>query len=129
MINIEKFQKAVIEMDPKFGPFDLFALFLRSNAPGVWDLVVSSHYLEQGKMKGLSEFVDDLDKLIGEEEFAKISSIYTMEHDSEGLQIILRKVGKVDGIKEIRDERFYQVEVERGYVLKANTDLLQVENV
>lgn len=128
MLKIGLFQKALNELEKKFGSFDLFALFLREESPGVWDLVVSSSWLGEGRLAKLREFADVLKSVIGEE-VIQLSRIVPLNKEDESLQQILRVVGNIDGIKEIRDQTFNQVEVERGYVLKANADLLHTAHV
>ncbi len=45
------------EIARKKGEFTLFALLMRADAPGTWDLVVSAPWLESGKLKATGEFV------------------------------------------------------------------------
>lgn len=59
-------------MSPKKRDFTLFGLFMRADAPGTWDLVVSAPWLEEGKLKALREFAALLAASIGDGEDAII---------------------------------------------------------
>ena len=50
-IDIEKFRKFMEEAASERGAFTAFALFLREDAPGVWDLVVSAPWLKDCDQK------------------------------------------------------------------------------
>lgn len=51
MISTTKLKKAMREISEKKGEFAFLGLFLRAEAPGLWDLVVSAPWLEQGSLK------------------------------------------------------------------------------
>ena len=120
MIDKSKYKKAVDELEPKFGKFILFAVFLREDAPDRWDLLVSSARLEEEKLLGLSEFAKELRSIIGEDEFGKLSRIVTLNRDEDGLWVILRSIRGTGGVTEIRDVNFSGVQVIHGFVFRAN---------
>jgi hypothetical protein len=120
MIDKHKYKKAVDELEPRFGKFILFAVFLREDAPDRWDLLVSSARLEEEKLLGLSEFAKELKRIVGEEEFKKLSRIVTLNRDETGLWIILRSVRATGGVTEVRDVNFSGVQVIHGFVFRAD---------
>jgi hypothetical protein len=119
MILINKLRRVMEEVSAEKGEFTLFGLFLREEAQDKWDLVVSAQWLEEGKLKALSEFVEKTASIIGEEDFLLLSRIVTLNHDDPNLKRILETV-QVDGNPlELRDTNFFGVEIKRAYILRA----------
>lgn len=119
MIDIEKLRRAMRQISAKRGEFTLFALFRREEAPAGWDLVVSSPWLEEGKLKGLAEFVKDLKGLIGEKQLRELSRIVTIDQDDPSLKSILRSVQVDDGVTEVLESVFFGLRVEHAIFLRA----------
>jgi hypothetical protein len=77
MISTDKLRKAMREIAAAKGDFTFFGIFLRADALGSWDLVVSAPWLKERRLKPLGEFTELLTKSIGRQslrQFARISS-------------------------------------------------------
>ena len=119
MIDIEKLRRAMREITSKKGDFTLFALFRREDAPDGWDLVVSSPWLEEGKLKALGEFAEALKASIGDKQLRELSRIVTINQDDPALKAILSSVQVDDGVAEVRESSFFGLRVERAIFLRA----------
>jgi hypothetical protein len=119
MIDIEKLRRAMRTISAKRGDFTLFALFRREDAPDGWDLVVSSSWLEEGKLKALGEFAEALKRSIGERQVRELSRIVTIKQDDPGLKAILSSIQVDDGVAEVRESVFFGLRVERAIFLRA----------
>jgi hypothetical protein len=76
----------------KKGRFTLFALFRREDAPDGWDLVVSSPWLKEGRLKQFAEFVDALKGILGERQLRELSRIVTIKGDDPTLKEVLQEI-------------------------------------
>src|SRR5712691_8406089 len=97
MISTVKLRKAMREIAAKKGDFTLFALFMRADAPGTWDLVVSAPWLESGKLKATGELVRLLADSIGTEALQQFSRVATVGSDNPAVRFILANLPIDDG--------------------------------
>lgn len=119
MIDIEKIRRAMREIAAKKGDFTLFALLRREDAPDGWDLVVSSPWLEEGKLKALGEFAEALKRSIGEKQLRELSRIVTINEDDPALTAILSSMQVDDAVTEVRESVFFGLRVEHAIFLRA----------
>jgi hypothetical protein len=101
------------------GPFDLFALFLREDAPDRWDLVVSAPWIEEGRLVSFAELVQLLAQHLGEEQMQELSRVVSIERDNPGLDAILRAVAVEPSITEIRDSVFFGLRIRHAFIFQA----------
>src|SRR5882672_11618408 len=78
MIKIEKLQKLMKHVEARRGRFTFFAVFMREESPGLWDLVVSAPWLKAGRLKALGEFVEEMSEALGQDEVMSFSRIVTL---------------------------------------------------
>ena len=119
MIDIEKLRRAMRDIAAKKGMFTLFALFRREDNPWGWDLVVSSRWLDEGKLKTLAEFAELLKRGIGERQLRELSRIATIKEDDPALNKILSAIQVEDEVLEARDNNFFGLQVEHAIFLRA----------
>lgn len=119
MINIERFRHAMRRIAAKKGPFVLFALFRRENAPDGWDLVVSSPCLKEGRLKQLAEFADALKEIIGERQLRELSRIVPIKGDDPALNAVLSAMQVDDGVVEVRESVFFDLHIKQAIFLRA----------
>jgi hypothetical protein len=119
MIDKEKLQKLMLDLSSEKGMFTFFGLFLRDEAPDKWDLVVSSPWLENGKIKALGEFVEKLSSAIGKEQLLELSRVVTISADDPALELVIKKVKIKDDITEIHDEDCFGLKIKRAYIFHA----------
>jgi hypothetical protein len=119
MIPIESLRKAMREIAAKKGGFTLFGLFMRSDAPGVWDLVVAAPWLEAGRLKATSELVTLLTDAIGEQALRHLSRIQTVGSDSPALKAILKAFSVEDGELHVQNSNLFGLEIADAIILRS----------
>ncbi len=75
MITVEQ------ELARDNGEFTLFALFLRENSPGLWDVIVSAPWLDKNKKEGMDKVVAQINAHLEKEERLRLTRIVIVEHD------------------------------------------------
>jgi hypothetical protein len=119
MIEVRSLRKAMREIAVKKGDFTLFGLFMRSDAPGTWDLVVSAPWLEKGKLKATSEFVALLTDSIGERALRNFSRIQTVSDDNPALRAVLSAFPTDDDEVRVQKANLFGLEIEDAIILRA----------
>lgn len=119
MMPIESLRKAMRDIASKKGDFTLFGLFMRSDAPGIWDLVVAAPWLEAGKLKATSEFVELLTDSIGEQTLRHLSRIQTVGSDSPAVKAILKAFSVEDGEVRVQKSNLFGLEIEDAIILRS----------
>ncbi len=117
-IDIDELRKFMEGVASKRGAFTVFALFLRDEAPDVWDLVVSAPWLEEGRSKALKKFAKGLSAAIGEDGVLSLSRIVTLKADEPAVDTIL-ELGGSGGTVELRDFDVVGLKIRQGYILRA----------
>lgn len=113
-------RKAMREIAAQKGDFTLFGLFMRSDAPGTWDLVVSAPWLEKkGKLKATSEFVELLSASIGEQALRDFSRIQTIDSESPGLKAILKAFDVEDDEVRVQNSNLFGLQIEDAFIFRA----------
>ncbi|SRR5712691_5031919 len=102
MTNTNELRKAMDEIAAKKGEFTLFALLMRADSLGTWDLVVSAPWLESGKLKATSEFVRLLAQSIGEESLQQLSRVVALDSDDAPVKFILENLPVEEGEGELK---------------------------
>src|SRR5260370_578722 len=88
----EKLRALMNHVGAEKGDLTFFGLFLRDDAPEKWDLVVSAPWLDKGKMKALSDFIDKLASAIGPRQLLSLSRVVTLSAGNPSLDAVLRTV-------------------------------------
>jgi hypothetical protein len=101
------------------GDFTLFALFMRSDAPGTWDLVVSAPWLESRKLKATSELVELLSESIGTEALQQFSRVATVASDNPAVEFILSNLPVDDGAIHVRSTDLFGLQIEAAIIFRA----------
>ena len=75
----EKLRRLEQTLSEEKGPFNLFALFLREDAPGVWDLVVAAKWIEADGPVALADISRRVRDSLRAEEITKISRVVLVD--------------------------------------------------
>ena len=119
MITNATLRKAMHEIATKKGDFVLFAIVMRSDAPGTWDLVVSAPWLEKGQLKATSELVELLSNSIGEEALHYFSRIATVGKDHPTVKFILTNLPVDDGELRVRSTDLFGLQIDEAIIFRA----------
>jgi hypothetical protein len=107
------------EIAAKKGDFALFGLFMRADAPGTWDLVVSAPWLEQGNLKALGEFTELLSSEIGEESLREFSRIVTLKPSDPAVIAVVSAFSIDDGEVRVQRSNLFGLEIEDAVIMRA----------
>jgi len=119
MINTNVLRKAMREIAANRGNFTLFALLMRADVPGTWDLVVSAPWLESGKLRATSEFVRLLAQSIGEESLQQFSRVLALNSADAPLKFILENIPVEDGEIRIENTDLLGMQIEEAIILRS----------
>jgi hypothetical protein len=117
-IDKEKLRKVMREVAAEKGDFNLFGLFLREESDK-WDLVVSSPWLEQGKMKALGELAEKVGSELGQEQILSLSRIVTLASDDPSFEAITKAISVDNGNVEIRNSEFFGLPIKHAYIFQS----------
>ena len=119
MINTNFLRKAMHDIAAKRGEFTLFALLMRADAPGTWDLVVSARWLESGKLKATEEFVRLLAQSIGEESLQQFSRVLALNSADPPVKFILENIPVEDREIRIQSTDLLGMQIEEAIIFRA----------
>jgi hypothetical protein len=114
---VEKLVHLEREMAAEKGDFTLFALFLLEDAPNVWDLVVAAPWVDKDKQKALRYVGKRLQARLQPRELMLLSRIVLLEGDTPGLEEVLQASQVKHGLRELRDQEFFGLQIKRAYII------------
>lgn len=106
------------EVTKEKGEITLFGLFLREEAPNVWDLVVAGPEFEKDQTETLSYFIRKIKAHFLSDELMSLSRVTILEADNPILAAILNAIPAGQKKTVFRNEDFLGLEIKRAYVLK-----------
>jgi len=113
----EKLKNSEVTMANEKGPFDLFALFLRDDAPGKWDLVVAADWIKNNKEESLKYIAGFVQKVLSKDEVLKLSRIVLIDEKNPALDIMQRAIDIEHGIAEIQDSNFFGLQIKHAFLI------------
>ena len=119
MIATDRLRKAMRDISAQKGDFTFFALLMRSDAPGTWDLVVAAPWLKRGKLKGISEFTELLAKSIGKQSLSQFARIVTIDELDPRLKAIVSQFSVDDGDISIQSSDLFGLDIEEAVIMRA----------
>ena len=119
MISTDRLRKAMRDIAEEKGDFTLFALLMRTDAPGTWDLVVAAPWLEKGKLKALSQFTQLLAQSIGEKALRQFARVVTINELDPRLKEIVSKFSVDDGHISIQSSDLFGLDIEEAIIMRA----------
>lgn len=123
---VEKLTQAEKEMAVEKGPFFLFGIFLREDAPDVWDLVVASPWIDLDRSNSLRYISDKISAALEPKELVKLSRIVLVEPDSPALVALQRAFHAEHALTEVKDSDFFGLRIKHAYIItsrrNANTE-------
>jgi len=103
----------------KKGEFTLFALLMRADAPGTWDLVVSASWLESGNLKATREFVRLLAQSMGEESLHQFSRVVALDSNDAPARFILENLPVEDDELRVQSTDLLGLQIQEAIILRA----------
>lgn len=114
---IEKLRQLEIELSAEKGSFSLFALFLREDAPGVWDLLVGAPWVESNKGAALKLIVTKLNQIASPDDLKMLSRIVVIERSNPALSAIQSAFHIEHGTAEVQNSNFFGLQIKHAYVI------------
>ena len=93
------------------GPFSLFGLFLREDAPEKWDLVVSAPWIDDHEEESLGYLAELLRTSLAPEELLTLSRIVLVEQSNPGLSAVQSAMHVEHGVVELKDCNFFGLDI------------------
>jgi len=118
----EKLRAVEQQIAEEKGPFLLFALFLREDAPGLWDLLVSAPWIEASKGEALRYIVPKLQAVATPEELAKLSRVAIIEKSQPALAAIQSAFHVEHGLAEVQNSNFFGLQINHAYIITSRRE-------
>ncbi|MDR4460014.1 MAG: hypothetical protein MRJ67_05790 [Nitrospirales bacterium] len=119
----EKLVRAEKEMSEEKGRFLLFALFLREDAPDLWDLLVSANWIELDKGEALRYIVGKLKDVVEPKDLSKLSRIVIIEHTNPALGAIQSAFNIEHGVADVQSSSFFGLQIKHAYIITSRREV------
>jgi hypothetical protein len=110
------------EMAAEKGAFLLFALFLREDAPDLWDLVVSAPWIEADKGQALAYIASKVKEALSPDEVTKLSRIALVDRNNPALEAIQRAIHIEHGLADVQDSIFFGMPIRHAYIVTSRRE-------
>ncbi len=108
------------------GPFALFALFLREEAPEKWDLVVSAPWIEENKGSALKLISERVKTSLTAADLPIISRIVVADPSDPAVDAINRAVKVEHSTVEVKDSTFFGHQIKHAHIFASKRGTSQV---
>jgi hypothetical protein len=112
----EKLKKLENEISSEKGQFVLFGIFLREDAPGKYDLLVSAPWMETDKKQSLEYLAKKISSKLNPNELLSLSRIVMLEKSNPALEAILKAVHVKQGAVEVKNSDFSGVQISHACI-------------
>jgi len=116
----EKLRRLEGVLSEEKGPFNLFALFLREDAPDVSDLVVAAKWIEEDSPAALADISRRVRDSLGAEEIIKISRVVVVDRTDPSLKAVASAMSLEHGIAEVANSTFFGLAICHAFIITAN---------
>jgi hypothetical protein len=113
----EKLKEKEEEMSREKGRFLLFALFLREDAPDLWDLVVAAPWIKRDKAQALSYIASKVREALGPEQLTKLSRIVLIDEENPALDALQPTLHVEHGMLETQNTSFSGLPIKHAYII------------
>lgn len=118
----EKLRRLEGALSAEKGPFSLFALFLREDAPDVWDLVVAAKWIEEDRPAALADISRRVRDSLRADEITKISRVVVVDRTDPALKAIASAMSVEHGISEVANSTFFGLAIRQAFIITANVN-------
>jgi hypothetical protein len=112
-----KFRPMEVEVAAEKGDFELFALFLREDSPGKWDLIVAAPWIVADKREALFYLSRQVKQKLGPTELPILSRIVILEKGDRILEDLLVFPEHEHSVFEFTNCRFNDLVVKHAFVI------------
>jgi len=125
---VKKLVEAEREMASEKGQFLLFALFLREDAPDLWDVVVAAPWVTKSKAGSLKYISRKLRLALNPNELVKLSRIVLIDRDNPGLAALQQAIDVEHDTTEIKDSNFFGIQIRHAYLITSRGEKKSAPN-
>ncbi len=118
---VERFIKLESRMAQEKGLFWLFALFLREESAGGWDILVSAHWIDEDPQKGLRYIAGQVQDAFAPHEMTRLSGVVIIEETHPELEKVTAEVQIEHSCKEFTDRILFGQHVKHAVYITART--------
>lgn len=115
----EKLRRLELALSEEKGSFNFFALFLREDAPDVWDLVVAAKWIEENRPAALADISRRVRDSLRADEITKISRVVVVERADPALKAIASARSIEHGIAEVANSTFFGLAIRHAFIITA----------
>ncbi|MDP3069339.1 MAG: hypothetical protein Q8N18_03575 [Opitutaceae bacterium] len=115
----EAFLKLEKSLSEKKGVFRLFALFMRLDTPGSWDLVISSTWADRDKTAALNAIASEMKVHLRPEWITSVSRIVTVAGSSDVVQTVARFCNANHTIFQLMDLTLGRIPIKHAVIFTA----------
>lgn len=126
---VRKFRQLEVSMSNEKGPFDLFALFLRDNSPGKWDIVVAADWIVQNKDASLKYIAGIVQKNLSKEDLLKLSRIVIIDEDNPHLEALHDAINIEHGTTEVQNSTFFGLQIQHAYLITSRKRMSNAQEI
>ena len=114
---VEKLAAVEKRVSEEKGPFSLYALFLREDAPDKWDLIVSAPWFHSSDKKTLDYLTGQIQSSLKPHELIMLSRVVVVEPTDRSVSAIQRAVNIEHGDTEVKDSSFFGLPIKHAYII------------
>ena len=115
-----KLQTVEKRLSESKGSFELFALFLREDAPNKWDLLISSDWARENKKTALDIIIAEMQKILTQPEQLMFSRIIILEKNDAALSAFQSAIRVEHGMAEVLDSNFNGLAIKHAYLITSS---------
>ena len=119
---VQKLAKVEKEVALEKGTFNLFALVLREDAPGLWDLLVAARWVQENKELALKYIAAKIKKVLTSQEIMNLSRIVVIEQDNPALKALQKTIHVEESVVELQDSMLFGLPIKHAYIIASRGD-------
>jgi len=113
----ERFMRLESHIVQEKGDFALFALFLREEEPGRWDLIAAAPWVVIDRQKATEYFIDKIKSVLGTQSLMDLSRIVLVDPDHADVADLNREIAVEHGAVEVKDTVFSGLAVKHALII------------
>jgi hypothetical protein len=114
---VNQFIELEREISQDKGDFTLFALFLREDGIGQWDVAVAAPWIELDRYEALELIAKKIQSTLSKEDIVRVSRVAIIHMNNTGLKAITRTVQVEHGDMELHDQVFFGMQMKHSHII------------
>jgi len=114
---VEKLRTEEAAIAKEKGDFDLFALFLREDAPNKWDLLVAAEWIDKNKAEAIKYLAQKVQASLTKQELLLLSKIVIIEENNPALAAFHGAFHVEHSTAEIQNSNLFGLQINHAYLI------------